>query len=177
MKGYILMSPLTNKFTDFNSRLEYAHRMALISEDIYQSALSSCHGNYVDLNSANSVCLNSLQSYEESDISKISNIWVNTKVVQQALNVRQGMVGKWKLLNTTLHYHQGKNDTFYYSYDIFSSFSHHKKLSSKNCRALIVSGDHDLTFPYVGVEQWITALNLQVEVPWKPFYIDGQVGG
>ncbi|KAF5802906.1 putative peptidase S10, serine carboxypeptidase, alpha/Beta hydrolase [Helianthus annuus] len=42
---------------------------------------------------------------------------------------------------------------------------------------LIDSGDHDLTFPYVGVEQWITSLNVQVEVPWKPFYIDGQVGG
>ncbi|MFS8027488.1 putative peptidase S10, serine carboxypeptidase, alpha/Beta hydrolase [Helianthus anomalus] len=28
--------PLTNKFMDFNSRVEYAHRMALISDDIYK---------------------------------------------------------------------------------------------------------------------------------------------
>ncbi|KAD7477727.1 hypothetical protein E3N88_00863 [Mikania micrantha] len=39
------------------------------------------------------------------------------------------------------------------------------------------NGDHDLTFPYVGVEQWITSLNLEVEAPWKPFYVDSQVGG
>ncbi|XP_021983267.1 serine carboxypeptidase-like 13 isoform X4 [Helianthus annuus] len=169
---------------------------------IKKSAVNSCHGNYVDINSANSACLNSLQSYEEctshinlenilepfcdendpaldceTDFNKVITKWANTKVVQQALNIRQGTIGKWELINNTLHYHQGKNDTLCYSYDIFTSFSHHKELSSKKCRALIMSGDHDLTFPYVGVEQWITSLNVQVEVPWKPFYIDGQVGG
>ncbi|XP_076944242.1 serine carboxypeptidase-like 2 [Bidens hawaiensis] len=36
IQGYILTSPLTDKFMDFNSRFEYAHRMALISDDIYQ---------------------------------------------------------------------------------------------------------------------------------------------
>ncbi|KAL8246237.1 hypothetical protein R6Q59_007453 [Mikania micrantha] len=99
------------------------------------------------------------------------------EVVQQALNVRQGMVEKFVTINSTLHYSQGKNDTIYYAYDIFSSFSYHKKLSTKSCRALIFNGDHDLTFPYVGVEQWITSLNLEVEAPWKPFYVDSQVGG
>ncbi|KAJ0738325.1 putative peptidase S10, serine carboxypeptidase, alpha/Beta hydrolase [Helianthus annuus] len=113
----------------------------------------------------------------QSDYTKALNKWANTEVVQQALNIRQGTVGKWELINNTLHYDQGKNDTLCYSYDIFSSFSHHKELSSEKCRALIMSGDHDFTFPYVGVEQWITSLNVQVEVPWKPFYIDGQVGG
>lgn len=39
------------------------------------------------------------------------------------------------------------------------------------------SGDHDMTFPYVGVEQWIASLNLGVENPWKPFFSEGQVGG
>ncbi|XP_076932776.1 serine carboxypeptidase-like 18 [Bidens hawaiensis] len=65
IQGYILISPLTNKFMDFNSRLEYAHRMALVSDNIYKSAIDSCLGNYVDINSANLTCLNSLQSYEE----------------------------------------------------------------------------------------------------------------
>ncbi|KAM0069901.1 putative sinapoylglucose--sinapoylglucose O-sinapoyltransferase [Helianthus debilis subsp. tardiflorus] len=64
-KGYILCNPLTNKFMDFNSRLEYAYRMALISDDIQKSARDNCHGNYVDINSANSACANSLQRYEE----------------------------------------------------------------------------------------------------------------
>ncbi|KAD7477705.1 hypothetical protein E3N88_00841 [Mikania micrantha] len=197
IQGYILCSPLTNKFMDFNSRIEYAHRMALISDDIYESAINNCNGNYVDTIQANSVCSKSLQSYEECtsrinfdnilepvldddeyDIGTLAlNEWGNMEAVQQALNVHQGMVGKFEEINSTLHYNQGKNDTICYAYDIFSSYSYHKKLSTKSCRALIFSGDHDLTFPYVGVEQWIASLNLEVEAPWKPFYVDNQVGG
>ncbi|KAI7740124.1 hypothetical protein M8C21_033346, partial [Ambrosia artemisiifolia] len=58
VQGYILSSPLTNKFLDFNSRLEYAYRVALISDDIHMV-----------LNIA----------IEE---------WANMEVVQQALGVR-----------------------------------------------------------------------------------------
>ncbi|KAI3826778.1 hypothetical protein L1987_00833 [Smallanthus sonchifolius] len=202
IQGYILCSPFTDKFMDFNSRLEYAHRMGLISDDVHKSARDNCHGNYVDINSTNLACTNSLQSYEECishinfenildpycdendptldcerDYRKALNKWANIDAVQQALNVRQGVVEKWEVINYTLHYQQGKSDNIFYSYDIFSSFSDHQKLSTKNCRALIFSGDHDFTFPYVGVEQWIASLNLQVVVPWKPFYADDQVGG
>ncbi|PWA44114.1 peptidase S10, serine carboxypeptidase, Alpha/Beta hydrolase fold protein [Artemisia annua] len=65
IQGYILMSPLTHKFNDFNSRLEYAHRLALISDDIYKSAIEHCNGNYVNVDSVNSVCAASLQRYDE----------------------------------------------------------------------------------------------------------------
>ncbi|XP_076939588.1 serine carboxypeptidase-like 13 [Bidens hawaiensis] len=202
IQGYTICSPLTDKFKDFNSRLEYAHRVGLISYEVHKSATENCHGNYVNTNSANTICANSLQRYEECtrrinvenildpfcdendptldcerDYRKALNKWANIDAVQQALNIRQGKVEKWEVINYTLHYQQDKNDTIFYSYDIFSSFSYHKKLSSKSCRALIYSGDHDLTFPYVGVEQWITSLNLDVEVPWIPFYVDDQVGG
>ncbi|KAL8233423.1 hypothetical protein R6Q59_019523, partial [Mikania micrantha] len=47
---------LNFNFMDFNSRLEYAHRMALISDDIYQSAINNCNGNYLDTMRANSAC-------------------------------------------------------------------------------------------------------------------------
>ncbi|KAK9058308.1 hypothetical protein SSX86_023149 [Deinandra increscens subsp. villosa] len=202
IQGYILCSPLTNKFMDFNSRLEYAYRVGLIPDDIHQSAIDNCDGNYVDINSTNSVCANSLRRYEECTshinlenildpfcdendptqdcetvYNKALNKWVNIDAVQQALNIRQGMIGEWEVINYTLHYKQKKKDTVYYSYDIFSSFSYHVKLSSKKCQALIYSGYQDFTFPYVGVEQWIASLNLDVEVPWKPFYVDDQVGG
>ncbi|XP_076929928.1 serine carboxypeptidase-like 18 [Bidens hawaiensis] len=56
IQGYILTSPLTDKFMDFNSRLEYAHRLAFISDNIYQSATHNCHGNYVNVNSSNTAC-------------------------------------------------------------------------------------------------------------------------
>ncbi|KAK9051367.1 hypothetical protein SSX86_027994 [Deinandra increscens subsp. villosa] len=203
IQGYILANPLTDKFTDFNSRLEFAHRTALISDDIYESAMKNCHGDYVNINNANALCAQSLQRYNQcTDKISVSNIlepfcdesnadmaycqeyafqamaiWANTDAAQHALNVTQGTIGVWELINNTLHYAEGKTDTFCYSYDVFSTVAYHKTLTSKNCRALIFSGDHDMTFPYVGVEQWITSLGVRVEIPWGPYYVDGQVGG
>lgn len=46
-----------------------------------------------------------------------------------------------------------------------------------NIRQFFDSGDHDMTFPYVGIEQWIVALHLEIDSPWKPFYVNNQVGG
>ncbi|KAK1413291.1 hypothetical protein QVD17_35063 [Tagetes erecta] len=202
IQGYILCNPLRNKFMTYNSRFESAHRMAIISDDIYRSGIRNCDGNYVDINSANSPCAKSLQSYEEctshiklqnilepycdesnpnldceEDYNKFINKWANRDVAQQALNVREGTIGKWQVLNTSWHYEQGMNESIYYSFNIFSSFPDHKKLLSKKCRALIYNGDHDLSFPYVGVERWIASLDLEVEVPWKPLYVNDQVGG
>lgn len=203
IQGYILLSPLTDKFKDFNSRFEFAHRMALISDDIYMSAIKTCNDNYLNVDMVNSLCANSLQQYEQctsrinlenilqtfcddndpmpdchkNNYQKVVERWANSEVVQQALNIRQGKIGRWEMANGTLHYKQGKNDTIFYSYDIFSSFAYHKNLSSRNCQSLIFSGDHDMTFPYVGVEQWIASLNISVEIPWKPFYVHSQVGG
>ncbi|KAK1425307.1 hypothetical protein QVD17_20658 [Tagetes erecta] len=202
IQGYILVSPLTHKFMDFNSRFEFAHRMALISDDIYESAIKNCRGNYVNIDTANSLCAQSLQRYKKSTeritidnilepfcdesnyvpscqdyTTEAIEIWANSDVAQHALNISKGTIGEWEMLNTTMHYAQGKNDTFCYAYDIFSSLPYHKKLTTKTCRALIYSGDHDMTFPYVGVEQWIGSLGTRVEVPWAPYYVDAQVGG
>ncbi|PWA56686.1 serine carboxypeptidase-like 16 [Artemisia annua] len=202
IQGYILCSPLTDKFMDFNSRVEFAHRMALISDDIYKSAITNCRGNYVNAETENLLCTESLNRYKEctsginmedileplcnkSDVKPycreyyydFAAIWANDEAVQQALDIRKGTIGTWQFFNTTMHYVEGKNDTFCYSYDIHSSYSFHKKLVSKNCRALIFSGDHDMTFPYVGIEEWIGSLNLAVASPWEPFYVNSQVGG
>ncbi|GJZ64225.1 putative reverse transcriptase domain-containing protein [Tanacetum coccineum] len=65
IQGYILCNPLTDKFMDFNPRVEFAHRIALISDDIYKSAAENFGGDYMNTAKANSLCLNSLQRYEE----------------------------------------------------------------------------------------------------------------
>ncbi|MFS7905562.1 putative peptidase S10, serine carboxypeptidase, alpha/Beta hydrolase [Helianthus anomalus] len=41
----------------------------------------------------------------------------------------------------------------------------------------IGSGDHDMTFPYVGTEAWIKSLNVPIESPWNPWFVDNQVAG
>ncbi|KAI7729988.1 hypothetical protein M8C21_020219, partial [Ambrosia artemisiifolia] len=111
--GCLIISPLTDKFSDFNSRLEFAHRLALISDDIYKSAKQSCHGNYIDRDPNNVLCSNALQRMDECtsrinpsnilqplcedldtdptcSIDKIYlEVWANDKDVQKALHVRE----------------------------------------------------------------------------------------
>ncbi|PWA97555.1 serine carboxypeptidase-like 16 [Artemisia annua] len=131
--GYILCSPLTDKFMDFNARVEFAH-----------PAVENCRGNYVNTAKANSLCIDSHQRYEECtsgiDLKNILDPVCDKTDPKPPCQIGQTI----RLCNKLL--------TF-------------------------VSGDHDMTFPYVGVEQWIAALNLGLDSPWEPFYIDAQVGG
>ncbi|KAK9064617.1 hypothetical protein SSX86_015999 [Deinandra increscens subsp. villosa] len=148
IKGYLIVSPLTDRFTDLNSRLEFAHRIALISDDIYEAA------------------------------TKITlDAWANEKEVQEALHVREGTIGVWEKTNETIHYTFGKNDTICYSYDVYSTVNDHKQLVTRNCQALIISGDHDMTFPYVGTGKWIKSLNVPIERSWNPWFVNNQVAG
>ncbi|TQD70856.1 hypothetical protein C1H46_043612 [Malus baccata] len=64
-QGYIIGIPATNVKGDVNSRIEYAHRMALISDRIYESTTRNCSGEYVDVDPNNQLCLNSLQAFQE----------------------------------------------------------------------------------------------------------------
>ncbi|PWA51842.1 peptidase S10, serine carboxypeptidase, Alpha/Beta hydrolase fold protein [Artemisia annua] len=214
IKGCLMVSPLTDKFIDFNSRLEFAHRLALISDDIYESTKKTCHGNYVYNDMDNILCLKNLQRVDEctSEINLLNileplcnatnmeptcreatniflNVWANDKDVQRALNIREGTIGRWESSNTSIHYKLKKSDTIYYSYDVFSSIAYHKQLLTRNCRVLIIwcnlshktnsnfSGDHDMTFPYVGAKIWIATLNLPLDSPWEAWFVRTQVAG
>ncbi|PWA86841.1 peptidase S10, serine carboxypeptidase, Alpha/Beta hydrolase fold protein [Artemisia annua] len=202
IKGSAIVSPLTDKFSDFNSRFEFAHRVALISDEIYESTKEACSGNYVYNDPSNTLCANALQRVDEctSGINmanildplcdvvnpdptcreaaeKYLKYWANNKKVQKALYVREGTVEMFEKTNETIHYDLKKNDTIVYSYDIFSSIIYHQQLLTKNCQVLILSGDHDMNFPYVGTEKWIRSLNLPVASPWNPWLVNDQVAG
>ncbi|KVF14636.1 Peptidase S10, serine carboxypeptidase [Cynara cardunculus var. scolymus] len=97
--------------------------------------------------------------------------WANNKDVQEALNVREGIIEKWEYTNTSIRYNLDKEDTIYYSYDVFSSITDHQQLLTKSCQVLIICGDHDMTFPCVGQQKWISSLNLSIESPWEPWFV------
>ncbi|GKC59295.1 putative peptidase S10, serine carboxypeptidase, alpha/beta hydrolase fold protein [Tanacetum coccineum] len=201
-KGYLLVSPFTDKFANFNSRLELAHRLALISDDIYKSAIESCHGNYVYDDPSNALCANSIQHMNEcideinlantlepfcalvnpeptcAETTQVfSEVWANNKDVQKALNIRQGTVEEWAYTNMSIRYFFNKEDTFCFSFDILSSIEYQRQLTNKSCQVLIISGDHDMIFPYVGVQKWIKSLNIPIQSPWKPWLLRSQVAG
>ncbi|XP_024982495.1 serine carboxypeptidase-like 17 [Cynara cardunculus var. scolymus] len=202
IKGYLIINPLTDKFIDFNSRFEYAHRLALISDDIYESTKASCDGDYVYNVPENSLCADNLKRVAECTsrikfgfiLEPVCNVtdrvptckdftdtfiqtWVNSKGVQKALNIHEGTIGKWEYANTSIAYDLKKNDTVYYSYDVWSTIESHKQLLTKNCQALIMCADHDMVFPYLGTEKWIKNLNLPIENAWEPWFVRTQVAG
>ncbi|CAL5377519.1 unnamed protein product [Camellia sinensis] len=57
LKGYLLGSPRTDSVIDENSKVVFAHRMALISDEIYENAKTGCNDTYVSIDPANTACI------------------------------------------------------------------------------------------------------------------------
>ncbi|PWA81911.1 serine carboxypeptidase [Artemisia annua] len=60
-KRYVLGNPLTDTNGGTNSRMPFAHRMALLSDAIYKSTKENCHGDYVNVDPDNNLCKHDLQ--------------------------------------------------------------------------------------------------------------------
>ncbi|KAK4485543.1 hypothetical protein RD792_008185, partial [Penstemon davidsonii] len=95
MKGYILGNPFTDTYNDVNGRVQYAHRMGLLSNGLYKAisiflAKQMCYGNYVNVDMENVLCQNVLERVNQLDNYLFSISWANDKSVQKALNVREG---------------------------------------------------------------------------------------
>ncbi|KAK9038694.1 hypothetical protein V6N11_023550 [Hibiscus sabdariffa] len=94
-------------------------------------------------------------------------VWASDISVQKALHTREGTIQEWVRCNKSMDY----------DYDVQSTLSYHLHLNKRGYRALIYSGDHDLAVPYVGTESWIKSMNLSIVDAWRPWFVDGQVGG
>ncbi|XP_031248089.1 serine carboxypeptidase-like 18 [Pistacia vera] len=72
LKGYIMGSPHTDSIVDENSKIIFAHRMALISDELFQELKTSCKGNYHNADVSNTRCVAALQTYKNLDTIKFS---------------------------------------------------------------------------------------------------------
>uniref|UniRef100_A0A5B7BNJ9 Serine carboxypeptidase-like 18 n=1 Tax=Davidia involucrata TaxID=16924 RepID=A0A5B7BNJ9_DAVIN len=71
LQGYMIGNPVTAPHNDINSRFEFAHRVSLISDELYELAKSYCEGEYITPDPNNSDCMDELQLITES-ISKVN---------------------------------------------------------------------------------------------------------
>ncbi|KAF7126757.1 hypothetical protein RHSIM_Rhsim11G0150900 [Rhododendron simsii] len=60
LQGYILGNPVTSAHDDKNARIEYAHRLALLSDKLYESIKHNCRGEYVTIDPNNAPCIKDL---------------------------------------------------------------------------------------------------------------------
>uniref|UniRef100_A0A7N0UAM1 Serine carboxypeptidase-like 18 n=1 Tax=Kalanchoe fedtschenkoi TaxID=63787 RepID=A0A7N0UAM1_KALFE len=64
LKGYLLGSPTTDEALNSNSKIVFAHRMALISDELYERLKVSCNKSYVDVEPSNTECTEALEAYD-----------------------------------------------------------------------------------------------------------------
>ncbi|GAB2219358.1 hypothetical protein Droror1_Dr00006993 [Drosera rotundifolia] len=57
LKGYLLGSPTTDQLINANSRVIFAHEMALVSDEVYEQAEVSCNENFANVDKRNTQCV------------------------------------------------------------------------------------------------------------------------
>ncbi|KAF9621133.1 hypothetical protein IFM89_016627 [Coptis chinensis] len=67
LKGYLLGNPMTDVHFDDNSKIPFAHRMALITDELYEVTKRSCKGEYVNVDPRNVECVKNLGAALEWD--------------------------------------------------------------------------------------------------------------
>ncbi|RAL52739.1 hypothetical protein DM860_007507 [Cuscuta australis] len=168
LQGYILGNPLTSEAADLNSRIPFAHRMALISDELYMGLKRDCKGKYyLDTHPTNLLCQQHLQIYNQEDWNKVSEYWANDDRSREALHVRKGTKGKWEQCASNLAFTK----------IVQNSIPYHERLSRMGYRSLVYSGDHDMLVPYLSTHAWIKSLNYSVIDDWRPWIVEGQVAG
>ncbi|XP_004289772.1 PREDICTED: serine carboxypeptidase-like 18 [Fragaria vesca subsp. vesca] len=68
LQGYLLGNPVTELHSDENSRMEFYHRVTLISSELYASIQENCQGEYVYPNVSNSDCMDDIGLVAECTI-------------------------------------------------------------------------------------------------------------
>ncbi|KAH9623270.1 hypothetical protein KSS87_009544 [Heliosperma pusillum] len=192
LKGYLVGSPNTDEFIDSNSRVPFAHRMALISDKNYH-CVNGIWPNHIlepkcSLGRPQDDRWNRRSLVEDTDefilstaqSSKLlcrnfnyslSETWANDKAVREALHVREGTVKRWTRCNNTISYTKDQPSVIHV----------HQNLAKYNLNVLVTTGDRDMVIPFVAVVEWINSLkrslNLTLSEHWRPWFVGAQVGG
>ncbi|CAN1274571.1 Serine carboxypeptidase-like 7 [Linum perenne] len=89
--GYLVGNGFANNTIEKNSKIKFAHGMALISDELYESLKSSCGGEYFDVDPSNTECLKhfGIDGTEQGYAYVLTKNWVNDEAVQAALHVRK----------------------------------------------------------------------------------------
>ncbi|CAH2061421.1 unnamed protein product, partial [Thlaspi arvense] len=191
IQGYILGNPITDIEFERNKWIPFAHGMALISDELYESMKRICKGNYRNVGSRNTKCSKLIEIYQQC-INKLYPFhillpecdetspncflynyfllskWTNDERVRKALQVNKGSIGEWRRCN---------DDVIPYNADIKSTVPYHMNNSINGLRSLIFSGDHDMVAPFISTQAWIRSLNYSIIDDWRPWMINDQIAG
>ncbi|XP_020530094.1 serine carboxypeptidase-like 7 isoform X2 [Amborella trichopoda] len=164
LKGYLVGNPVTD--VEFDSQVvPFAHGMGLISDELFEATKISCNGKYAF--PKGSQCNLNMQAVHETYGYMLSHYWANNERVQEVLHVKKGTVNEWKRCNYGINFKA----------DVASSVVYHYNLTMRGYSALIYSGDHDSSVPFIGTQAWIRSLEFPIIDDWRAWLVDGQVVG
>ncbi|CAH8316625.1 unnamed protein product [Eruca vesicaria subsp. sativa] len=204
LKGYVLGNPVTDTEFDANQRIPFAHGMAVISDELFQSLKRSCRGSYETIDPHNTECLKYYYQFIEC-ISRINFANILVPRCEEASSFQRGVIilgndsaadecyvykdllsSLWannESVRKALHVVKGSIEKWVrcsgepYNIDIKSSIPYHINNSIKGYRSLIFSGDHDLLVPFVSTQAWIRSLGYSIIDNWRPWMIHNQIAG
>ncbi|XP_061354490.1 serine carboxypeptidase-like 18 isoform X1 [Gastrolobium bilobum] len=61
LKGYVLGNPYTDNQYDLNARVNFAYRVGLLSDDLYEETKFDCHGEFAFPNKSDAGCIEHLE--------------------------------------------------------------------------------------------------------------------
>ncbi|KAL5556771.1 hypothetical protein UlMin_039007 [Ulmus minor] len=96
-QGYLLGNPSTDQTIDKNSKVPFAHRMALIPDELYKSAKRACKGQYVQRHRKNSKCAKYLQAISVRT-DKISSAHILHPKCQTTFTANEKLGGDQRIL-------------------------------------------------------------------------------
>ncbi|KAH0895856.1 hypothetical protein HID58_045424 [Brassica napus] len=206
-QGYVLGNPVTDFEFDHNHGIPFAHGMALISDELYESLKRSCRGNYENIDPHNTECLKHHDKYLKC-ISSINVVHILMPRCDPPLFPRRYILLRnvsaplsadgcyiytdliaslWandESVRKALHVVKGSIEKWVrcssgkaYDVDIKSSVPYHMNNSIKGYRSLIFSGDHDLVVPFPSTQAWIRSLGYSIIDEWRPWMVHNQIAG
>ncbi|KAK2997129.1 hypothetical protein RJ639_026213 [Escallonia herrerae] len=95
----------------------------------------------------------------------LATIWLNNEAVRKSIHASPE-TGEWTLCVY-----------IEYTPDAGSMIKYHQNLTAQGYRALIFSGDHDLSVPYTGSQAWTRSLGYKVVDKWRPWQSNNQIAG
>ncbi|KAJ9538213.1 hypothetical protein OSB04_030946 [Centaurea solstitialis] len=183
-KGYVLGNPVTNLSSEYNSRIPFGHNMALLSDEIYESTKENCHGEYVNVDPVNSLCIRDLEVVEKC-FERIFTPHILEPSCEPSNPIKSNMLGRsmrsldeisvdaWPLPQFRMHW--CRDGTYIYSSTWANSRDVREALHVHEVGSSF--GDHDMVVAYFNTLSWIKSLNLPVENDWRAWFVNKQVAG
>ncbi|OEL21638.1 Serine carboxypeptidase-like 2 [Dichanthelium oligosanthes] len=164
-KGYSLCNPAVDVDIENNAHVPYAFRMGLISDELFQSLVTSCNGKY--WNNSTPSCKGNMEQFYMDQEQALEKLF-DTKLFREKLHAKETEVsGTWKRCPKYIQYTR----------DILTLTEYHLNVTSKGYRVFLYSGDHSLLVPFSATMEWLKTLNYKETEKWHPWFVENQIAG